>query len=105
GDKIMADDNHPHDLYRREPTVEGPDDSPTATAEPRDETHHGNNRHEGLVHERRDERHHVRVDIPFQVQFGRGEPLPGDDLSMGGFSIHGTRPIEPGKVLAASLLI
>lgn len=91
----MTDELYPTD-YRKEPTLEGRREKPS-TNEPRERR---------LDHERRDERHHVRVDVPFQVQFeGTTTLLPGDELSLGGFSVLGKRDIEPGKVFSASLLI
>lgn len=91
----MIDELYPTDT-RREPTLEGRRKGPPGDTEPAEKR---------LTHERRDERHHVRVDVPFRVQFDNAAPLPGDDLSLGGFSVLGDRPIEPGKVLSTSLLI
>lgn len=58
-----------------------------------------------LHHERRDERQHVRVDAPFHVQFKDGHTVPGIDLSLGGFSIHSDRVVEPNTVMPVMLLL
>lgn len=59
-----------------------------------------------IGHERRDERHFVRVPVPFSVDIRDGEHLlAGRDLSLGGFSTESHRGFEKGTVLPVSLLI
>lgn len=60
----------------------------------------------GLQHERRDERHFIRVPVPFSAEVGRDATmLPGSDLSMGGFSVGRGAEFETGTVVPVSLLI
>lgn len=59
-----------------------------------------------IRHERRDERHFVRVPAPFSVDIRNGERLlAGSDLSLGGFSATGDRGFDAGTVIPVSLLI
>lgn len=59
-----------------------------------------------IGHERRDERHFIRVPVPFSVEFTRdNRVMRGGDLSMGGFSVRGEQPPEAGVVAEVSLLI
>lgn len=107
---ISNDDNH-----RSEPTIGAPREAqqssdhgarPTPSREENRASKKERNAQEGqLSHERRDERQHVRVSAPFQVQFKDGQTLPGEDLSLGGFSLHSDRPIEPKQVVHVALLL
>ncbi|EKV30785.1 hypothetical protein C882_4122 [Caenispirillum salinarum AK4] len=59
-----------------------------------------------IGHERRDERHFIRVPVPFSVEFAKdNRVLRGGDLSLGGFSVHGENAPEAGTVAEVSLLI
>ncbi|MFC3283153.1 PilZ domain-containing protein [Litchfieldella rifensis] len=58
-----------------------------------------------LVHERRDERRHVRVTPPFHVKLADGRVLTGADVSLGGFALYSDAPMQPGSVVSASLLL
>lgn len=100
----MADEHIPNDdCNRNEPTLGSPR---RTTSTPSERPNDSRSSQDGqLNHERRDERQHVRVDAPFQVKFEDGHALPGHDLSLGGFSIHSDRAIEPGKVMPVSLLL
>ncbi|WP_136064532.1 PilZ domain-containing protein [Modicisalibacter radicis] len=108
----MSDD-HSRDPNRKEPTLDGPGherDRPARTdheqASQPSESHDEHVARDGqLSHERRDERRHVRVAIPFQVRFEDDTTLSGHDLSLGGFSVYSDKPIEEGKVVSASLLL
>ncbi|MEC9483308.1 MAG: alginate biosynthesis protein Alg44 [Halomonas sp.] len=98
----MADEHIPNvDHTRSEPTLGGSSKARNRADSTARETHEGGN----LSHERRDERQHVRIDAPFQVKLDDGRTLPGNDLSLGGFSIHSDQPFESGKVASMSLLI
>ncbi|MGC3872616.1 HlyD family efflux transporter periplasmic adaptor subunit [Halomonas sp. GXIMD04776] len=112
----MADKHSSNDDHKRnEPTIGAPREAqrdsesearrPHFREEKRSPREESRAREGQLTHERRDERQHVRVHAPFQVQFEDGHTLPGEDLSLGGFSIHNDRPIEPEQVLRVSLLL
>ncbi|MHB0774504.1 HlyD family efflux transporter periplasmic adaptor subunit [Halomonas sp. WWR20] len=71
-----------------------------------DDTSHLDGSHEHqLGHERRDERHFIRVQVPFSVKFEDGRSFSGQDLSLGGFSLVSQEPFETGQVASVSLLI
>lgn len=97
----MADEHIPNDEpQRNEPTLgsarsSGTSEKNTQQSEPTGQ----------IQHERRDERQHVRVEAPFQVRHEDGHTLPGHDLSLGGFSYHSDKAVEPGTVLSVSLLL
>ncbi|WP_163647510.1 PilZ domain-containing protein [Modicisalibacter sp. 'Wilcox'] len=94
---MTHDDNH--DPGRTEPTLAG---------HPRDERRDDASRPatgDQLHHERRDERRHVRVDVPFEVRFADGATLVGHDLSMGGFSVYSDTPMPADQVISVSLLL
>ncbi|WP_136248777.1 PilZ domain-containing protein [Halomonas borealis] len=59
----------------------------------------------GIAHERRDERHYLRVKRAFQVRMDDGQVFDGADLSQGGFAIRSQRPIRVGAQVKASLLL
>ncbi|SFT93974.1 hypothetical protein [Halomonas saccharevitans] len=40
------------------------------------------------IHETRDERRHLRLELPFRVAFDEASTLPGHDLSLSGFSLY-----------------
>lgn len=105
----MTDDRHPNERHdRSEPTLgdsRRTEDSSPHAGSPREEAGDASATTDRLQHERRDERQYVRVDAPFQVKFEDGHSLPGNDLSLGGFSIHSDRPIDPGCVVHVSLLL
>ncbi|WP_404378820.1 HlyD family efflux transporter periplasmic adaptor subunit [Caenispirillum salinarum] len=59
-----------------------------------------------IGHERRDERHFIRVPVPFSVEFTKdNRVLRGGDLSLGGFSVRGENAPKAGAVAEVSLLI
>ena len=59
-----------------------------------------------IGHERRDERHFIRVPVPFSVEFtNENRVLRGGDLSLGGFSVRGENAPKAGTVSEVSLLI
>ncbi|SHE29253.1 HlyD family secretion protein [Modicisalibacter ilicicola DSM 19980] len=104
----MADEHITNDDHKRsEPTIGSSRPSrDTDDAGNQRQEHEERSAREGqLSHERRDERQHVRVHAPFQVRFEDGHTLPGEDLSLGGFSIHTDRPVEPDQVVQVSLLL
>lgn len=97
----MADEHIPNgESPRNEPTIGSSRPSGTRNEKARHSEPTGR-----IQHERRDERQHVRVEAPFQVRFEDGHTLPGHDLSLGGFSFHSNKPIEPGTVMPVSLLL
>ena len=84
--------------HYRDPHVSlDPVDTPEAAQKPRAPS-------EQLHHEHRDERCHVRLRLPFEVEFTKGERYEGVDLSMGGFSVRGAAA-TPGQRVTGSLLI
>lgn len=60
---------------------------------------------EQLAHERRDERRHVRMQLPFRVAFEQAATVPGHDISLGGFSFYLDEPIESGALRKGTLLL
>ncbi|WP_110710193.1 HlyD family efflux transporter periplasmic adaptor subunit [Salinicola sp. CR57] len=58
-----------------------------------------------LRHERRDERRHVRVEMPFDVRLGDGHVAKGHDLSMGGFSAETSMPLERQREIPVALML
>ncbi|WP_189445398.1 HlyD family efflux transporter periplasmic adaptor subunit [Salinicola rhizosphaerae] len=58
-----------------------------------------------LRHERRDERHYVRVEMPFNVRLGDDRVAKGHDLSMGGFSAYTSMQFEPGREIPVALML
>ncbi|GAB2797058.1 hypothetical protein GCM10027040_24570 [Halomonas shantousis] len=62
-------------------------------------------REDQLGHERRDERHFIRVQVPFSVKLEDGRSFQGHDLSLGGFSLVSQESFDTGKVVSVSLLI
>lgn len=97
-------DNNPRDPGRTEPTLEGPAGQESRYAsEPTGGS--GRDTAEQLNHERRDERRHVRVDVPFEVRFANGSTLLGHDLSLGGFSVYSDEPMQADQVVSVSLLL
>ncbi|WP_227370174.1 alginate biosynthesis protein Alg44 [Halomonas sp. M20] len=116
----MADKHRPRDNQdRNEPTLGNSDHQKGTRSEPRQqkarETVRDNDSQarpqandqptQQLNHERRDERQFVRVSAPFQVQLEDGHTLPGEDISLGGFSVHSDHSFEPDQVVKVSLLL
>lgn len=58
-----------------------------------------------LRHERRDERRHVRVEMPFNVRLGDGHVVKGHDLSMGGFSAETSMHFERHREIPVALML
>lgn len=58
-----------------------------------------------LRHERRDERRHVRVEMPFNVRLGDDRVVKGHDLSMSGFSAFTTLHFEPHRDIPVALIV
>lgn len=60
---------------------------------------------EHIAHEQRDERMHIRLQLPFRVVFHEQRPLEGYDLSVSGFSLYMDDPIEAKTLLKGHLLV
>ncbi|WP_251976859.1 alginate biosynthesis protein Alg44 [Salinicola avicenniae] len=58
-----------------------------------------------LRHERRDERRHVRVEMPFNVRLGDDRVVKGYDLSMGGFSAFTSLHFEQDREITVALML
>lgn len=58
-----------------------------------------------LRHERRDERRHVRVEMPFNVRLGDDRVVKGHDLSMGGFSAETSMHLELQREIPVALML
>lgn len=58
-----------------------------------------------LRHERRDERRHVRVAMPFHVRLGDGHVVKGHDLSLGGFSAETSMHFERDREIPVALML
>ena len=98
----MTDHISPHDPKRHEPTLVN--DSRQDHANQKTESIAGQD--DRLRHERRDERGYIRVTLPFRVDLDDSGPeLAGNDVSLGGFSAHGSRAFEPGDRISGSLRI
>ncbi|MBZ9557416.1 MULTISPECIES: alginate biosynthesis protein Alg44 [unclassified Modicisalibacter] len=101
----MSDDN-PRNPGRTEPTLEGPTGKkPSSATGASSDGEAKRDTSEQLNHERRDERRHVRVDVPFEARFADGSTLTGHDLSLGGFSVYSDTPMQADQVMSVSLLL
>lgn len=60
---------------------------------------------DSIRHEQRDERQHVRVDVPFNVRLGDDHVVKGDELSMGGFSVFTKSQYEKNREISVSLML
>ncbi|HSH49698.1 MAG TPA: HlyD family secretion protein [Halomonas sp.] len=58
-----------------------------------------------IAHEQRDERRHIRLQLPFRVAFDQQPPLEGYDLSISGFAVYSTTPTEKDALRQGQLLV
>lgn len=57
------------------------------------------------IPETRDERRHLRLELPFRVAFDEASPLAGHDLSLSGFSLYMEAPLDAGVIKRGALLV
>ncbi|GGX95216.1 hypothetical protein GCM10007160_23460 [Litchfieldella qijiaojingensis] len=89
-----------------EPYLEpGSEQRQKRTTRPADEHSQKMRPDDKLLHERRDERRHVRISPPFHVKFADGSVLTGADFSLGGFAVYAESSLAPDTPVSVSLLL